>query len=119
MERVASHDVRVSSTFEQSTVGYSPPGAEKVKERDFVNNDALDETRCSFCEKPVERVRKLIQGPGSVSICDECVEVCNDILADFFDRPSSSDEQQENDEPGLVSFTCPACGHEGRMKSRA
>lgn len=35
--------------------------------------------RCSFCGKSSEQVRKLIAGPG-VYICDECVELCNDIL---------------------------------------
>jgi ATP-dependent Clp protease ATP-binding subunit ClpX len=37
--------------------------------------------RCSFCNKDQNDVRKLIAGP-SVFICDECVEVCNDIIAD-------------------------------------
>ncbi|MFN8059024.1 MAG: ATP-dependent Clp protease ATP-binding subunit ClpX [Vicinamibacterales bacterium] len=37
--------------------------------------------RCSFCNKDQAVVRKLIAGP-TVYICDECVEVCNDILAD-------------------------------------
>ncbi len=37
--------------------------------------------RCSFCNKDQNDVRKLIAGP-TVFICDECVEVCNDILAD-------------------------------------
>jgi ATP-dependent Clp protease ATP-binding subunit ClpX len=35
--------------------------------------------RCSFCGKASEQVRKLIAGPG-VYICDECVELCNEIL---------------------------------------
>jgi ATP-dependent Clp protease ATP-binding subunit ClpX len=35
--------------------------------------------RCSFCGKSSEQVRKLIAGPG-VYICDECVELCNEIL---------------------------------------
>ncbi|MBD2651957.1 MULTISPECIES: ATP-dependent protease ATP-binding subunit ClpX [Synechocystis] len=35
--------------------------------------------KCSFCGKSQEQVRKLIAGPG-VYICDECVELCNDIL---------------------------------------
>ncbi|KKZ11566.1 MAG: ATP-dependent protease [Candidatus Synechococcus spongiarum SP3] len=39
--------------------------------------------RCSFCRKPQERVRRLIAGPG-VYICDECVDLCNDILDDEF-----------------------------------
>ena len=36
--------------------------------------------RCSFCSKPAPDVRKLIAGPG-VYICDECVQLCNEILA--------------------------------------
>src|SRR5437762_12992452 len=40
-----------------------------------------DVLRCSFCNKSQNDVRKLIAGP-SVCICDECVEVCNDIIAD-------------------------------------
>jgi hypothetical protein len=37
--------------------------------------------RCSFCNKAQDNVRELIAGP-SVFICDECVQVCNDIIAD-------------------------------------
>ena len=37
--------------------------------------------RCSFCKKPQDDVRKLIAGP-SVNICDECVEVCAEIISD-------------------------------------
>jgi len=37
--------------------------------------------RCSFCNKDQNDVRKLIAGP-TVFICDECVDVCNDIVAD-------------------------------------
>jgi ATP-dependent Clp protease ATP-binding subunit ClpX len=44
------------------------------------NGDA-DVLRCSFCNKDQNDVRKLIAGP-TVFICDECVEVCNDIIAD-------------------------------------
>ncbi len=36
--------------------------------------------RCSFCNKDQNDVRKLIAGP-TVFICDQCVEICNDILA--------------------------------------
>lgn len=45
---------------------------------------------CSFCGKSQNEVRKLIAGP-SVYVCDECVELCNDIIRD---------ELQENDEFG-------------------
>lgn len=38
--------------------------------------------RCSFCDKGEDAVRRLIAGPGNVSICDECVSLCTDIIAD-------------------------------------
>ncbi len=43
--------------------------------------DEAEVLRCSFCNKDQNDVRKLIAGP-TVFICDECVEVCNDIIAD-------------------------------------
>ena len=39
-----------------------------------------DEIRCSFCGKSQGQVRKLIAGPAGSYICDECVEVCTEIL---------------------------------------
>ena len=44
------------------------------------NNDS-EVLRCSFCNKDQNDVRKLIAGP-TVFICDECVDVCNDIITD-------------------------------------
>jgi len=44
-------------------------------------NGDVEILRCSFCNKDQNEVRKLIAGP-TVFICDECVEVCNDIIAD-------------------------------------
>ncbi len=38
-----------------------------------------DQLRCSFCRRSEDRVGRLIAGPG-VYICDECVELCNEIL---------------------------------------
>ena len=40
---------------------------------------------CSFCRKSQREVRKLIAGP-SVYICDECVELCNDIITEEYER---------------------------------
>lgn len=40
---------------------------------------------CSFCGKSQKEVKKLIAGPG-VYICDECIELCNDIIAEERDR---------------------------------
>lgn len=49
--------------------------------------------RCSFCGKSQEYVRKLIAGPG-VYICDECVELCNEILEEeFFDSGKTVAQQ--------------------------
>jgi ATP-dependent Clp protease ATP-binding subunit ClpX len=48
---------------------------------------------CSFCGKSQHEVRKLIAGP-SVYICDECVELCNDIIREELDEVSSSDHEQ-------------------------
>ncbi len=44
---------------------------------------------CSFCGKSQHEVRKLIAGP-SVFICDECVELCNDIIREEIQEQSSS-----------------------------
>lgn len=45
--------------------------------------------KCSFCGKSQEQVRKLIAGPG-VYICDECVELCNEILDEEMMEPAGS-----------------------------
>ncbi|MCF2680959.1 ATP-dependent Clp protease ATP-binding subunit ClpX [Faecalicatena contorta] len=39
-----------------------------------------DQFRCSFCNKTQSQVRKLIAGPNGTYICDECVEVCSEII---------------------------------------
>ena len=41
-----------------------------------------DEVRCSFCGKTRSQVRKLVQGPEGVFICDECIDACSDIIRD-------------------------------------
>jgi ATP-dependent Clp protease ATP-binding subunit ClpX len=44
-------------------------------------DDRMGELRCSFCGKSQDEVKKLIAGPA-VYICDECVELCNEIIAE-------------------------------------
>jgi ATP-dependent Clp protease ATP-binding subunit ClpX len=46
-----------------------------------VNKDSEEVLRCSFCNKSQNDVKKLIAGP-TVFICDECVDVCNEIISD-------------------------------------
>ncbi len=53
-----------------------------------------DQLRCSFCNKSQREVKKLIAGPA-VFICDECVDICLDIIAE--DR--LHEQQQETDLP--------------------
>jgi ATP-dependent Clp protease ATP-binding subunit ClpX len=45
---------------------------------------------CSFCLKSQHEVKKLIAGPGFIFICDECVGLCDSIIAGTFD-PSKVD----------------------------
>ena len=48
---------------------------------------------CSFCGKSQHEVRKLIAGP-SVYICDECVELCNDIIREELDEAGSDKREK-------------------------
>ena len=44
-----------------------------------------DQVRCSFCNKTQNQVRKLIAGPNGAYICDECVDVCAEIIEEEFE----------------------------------
>jgi len=45
--------------------------------------DEKGQLKCSFCGKLQEQVKKLVAGPG-VYICDECIELCNEIIEEEF-----------------------------------
>lgn len=47
--------------------------------------DERKQLRCSFCNKNQDQVRKLIAGPNNVYICDECIEICSEIVEEEFD----------------------------------
>ncbi|MCD7806650.1 MAG: ATP-dependent Clp protease ATP-binding subunit ClpX [Lachnospiraceae bacterium] len=53
--------------------------------------------RCSFCGKSQDAVRKIIAGPDGIYICDECVNLCSEILDDelYDDDESSGDNELE------------------------
>ena len=54
-----------------------------------------DRLKCSFCGKTQDQVKKLIAGPD-VFICDECVELCNEILdEEFFEAKENKGEKQD------------------------
>jgi ATP-dependent Clp protease ATP-binding subunit ClpX len=55
---------------------------EPMAKRRGVNGDGL---RCSFCGKSQEEVKKLIAGPA-VYICDECIELCNEIIEEEYEK---------------------------------
>ncbi len=40
----------------------------------------IEKIRCSFCNKTEDQVRKLIAGPNGVFICDECIDICSELV---------------------------------------
>lgn len=56
-----------------------------------------DRLKCSFCGKTQDQVKKLIAGPD-VYICDECVELCNEILdEEFFEQKEKDKDSEDKD----------------------
>ena len=53
------------------------------------------EIRCSFCNKTQDQVRKLIAGPAGVYICDECVEICADIIEEEYEEEEEIDDSDD------------------------
>ncbi len=53
------------------------------------NGDDKGQLKCSFCGKLQDQVRKLVAGPG-VYICDECIELCNEIIAEELQEQARS-----------------------------
>ena len=56
-----------------------------------------DRPKCSFCGKTQDQVKKLIAGPD-VFICDECVELCNEILDEEFFESKETNSNDNNDQ---------------------
>ena len=53
-------------------------------------SDTNDQLMCSFCGKSQRQVKKLIAGPG-VYICDECIDLCNEIIDEELSTPAELD----------------------------
>ncbi len=76
-------------------------------------DEKTDVVSCSFCKKTQNDVRKLIAGPA-VNICDECVEICVDIIMD--DRsgegraPDSAEIQRRHSIAAKFGRGPQACG---------
>lgn len=59
---------------------------------------------CSFCAKPAPEVAKMIAGPG-IYICDECVQLCNEILAaDAGSAAGQPDARPEDEPPAELTY---------------
>ena len=56
---------------------------------------------CSFCGKSQSEVKKLIAGPG-VYICDECIELCNDIIAEEYEKEEAKQTRLAIPEPAAI-----------------
>ena len=63
--------------------------------------------KCSFCGKSQDQVKKLIAGPG-VYICDECVDLCNEILdEELFEGGAAAQPSAESTAPAMVDIPKP------------
>lgn len=71
----------------------------------MARDDGNREIRCSFCGKTQDQVNKLIAGPG-VYICDECVELCSDII-DEDDSPRSGAKRRQKHETEMMDLPKP------------
>ena len=61
-----------------------------------------DEIRCSFCGKSQGQVRKLIAGPKGAYICDECVDICAEIIAEEFENEEEAGTAEETEQINLL-----------------
>lgn len=57
-----------------------------------MNTTIFSDKTCSFCGKPKEQVKALVEGPNGLHICDECVSICQDILKEEQIKTDSSFE---------------------------
>src|SRR3954462_4194969 len=65
------------------------------------NRDQNQTLCCSFCGKSQKEVKKLIAGP-TVYICDECIGLCNDIIAEEIDREETKDTRMRIPRPSEI-----------------
>jgi len=67
-------------------------------------SDSSDDLMCSFCGKSQDEVKKLIAGP-SVYICDECIQLCNEIIAEEYTQESEEDSSSDLLKPADIKET--------------
>jgi ATP-dependent Clp protease ATP-binding subunit ClpX len=67
-------------------------------------NIAMNDLMCSFCGKSQNEVRKLIAGPA-VYICDECIELCNEIIREEYEKGKEPPGQSSMPRPAEIKKT--------------
>ncbi|WAC06976.1 MAG: ATP-dependent Clp protease ATP-binding subunit ClpX [Thermodesulfobacteriota bacterium] len=67
-------------------------------------SDKYNNLFCSFCGKSQDEVKKLIAGP-SVYICDECIELCNDIIAEEYEKEDATRKSTTIPKPAEIKKT--------------
>lgn len=77
-----------------------PAGVLCSQEEKIMADKGRSKIRCSFCGKTEDQVRKLIAGPDGAYICDECVEICSEIVEEEF-------ETVEHEEQGEINLRKP------------
>jgi hypothetical protein len=70
--------------------------ADKAKAAPAARGRQAKTLYCSFCFKSQHAVRRLISGPAGIFICDECVELCNEVIAG---RPPNASKSSPEELP--------------------
>ena len=77
-----------------------------------INDHYRPGLRCSFCGKSQEEVRKLIAGPD-VYICDECIALCNEILAEEEGDDGAAWRAEGDEQADFAGALADGDGHDG------
>jgi len=80
-------------------------------------SDSSDDLMCSFCGKSQDEVKKLIAGP-SVYICDECIQLCNEIIAEEYTQESEEDSSSDLLKPADIKETVAVHNHYKRISTK-
>lgn len=70
----------------------------------MAGRNSEDKIRCSFCGKSQQQVRKLIAGPNGAFICDECIDICSEIIEEeLMDFDATDDDAVSSADINLTS----------------
>ena len=70
----------------------------------MAGRNSEDKIRCSFCGKSQQQVRKLIAGPNGAFICDECIDICSEIIEEeLMDFDAAEDDAVSSADINLTS----------------